>query len=66
MSWREERATFISEPKLYGPKESVPVPEKEIREVLPPLHVLPFPLQAFSERVVSAIFHQNRVPEPYP
>ena len=47
-------------------KKLVPVPEKEIRQVLPPLHVLPFPLQALSKRVVPAIFHQNRVPERYP
>ncbi|MGB9165753.1 MAG: hypothetical protein WCC41_15120 [Rhodomicrobium sp.] len=47
-------------------EKSVPVKEKEVRQILPPLHVVPFPLQAFRERVVWAISHQNRVPVRYP
>jgi len=59
------KAPLSSAKTLYGYRQSIPVKE-EVRQVLPFLHVLPFPLEVLSEGVVRAIFRQNRVPVHYP
>ena len=45
-------------PDFVAIKNQSQAQNKEIRQVPPPLHVLPFPLQALGVRVVRAIFRR--------